>query len=342
MERGYWQSWDIQTGKSLWIANITDYPWGEFWLYDEAAYQDMLYGTGYTGVWAINETNGQVVWQYVDPAIAFETPYNSNITQPAYSVQDIRVADGKIYVTNNEHTPSQPATRGWGMICLNASTGQLLWKIYGANLVASGASDGYLMAGSQYSGFIYSLGKGQTQMTFAGPQTSVTGGQNVVLSGTVMDMSPAQPNTPAVSDASMATWMDYLHFQMPINGYYKNITITGVPISIDAIDPNNNTMHVADIVSDSTGSFAYTWAAPSNAGSYKIMATFMGSDSYGSSFASSTVNVAQGGQVTPTPTSSGGGAPVATTADLVTYMAIGVIILLIAIAIVAVLILRRH
>ncbi len=341
MERGYWQSWDIQTGKVLWTANITDYPWGEFWMYDEAAYQDMLYGTGYTGVWAFNETNGNVVWQYVDPAIAFETPYNSNITQPDYSVQDIRVADGKIYVTNNEHTPSQPATRGWGMICLNATTGEFLWKINGANLVGGAASDGYLMSGSSYSGYLYSMGKGQSKITLTAPQTSVASGQSIVFSGTIMDLSSAQPNTPCVSDDSMATWMDYLHFQMPIDGYYHNITIKGVPISIDAVDPNGNFIHVADITSDSSGSFGYTWAVPSNSGSYQVMATFMGSDSYGSSFASSYVDVAQGGQVTPTPTTSGG-APVATTADLMTYMAIGVIIIVIAIAIVGALVLRRH
>jgi len=86
MERGYWKAWDLQTGKVLWTSEMNDVPWGEFWMYDEAAYQDVIFGVGYTGVWAINETNGAKVWQYVDPSVPFETPYTSaNGTEYSYS-----------------------------------------------------------------------------------------------------------------------------------------------------------------------------------------------------------------------------------------------------------------
>ncbi len=341
MERGYVQARDITNGKILWETELNDYPWGEFWLYDVAAYSDMVIGTGYTGVWAFNETNGDIVWHYADPSVPFETPYNSNITQASYAIQTIRVADGKVYVQNNEHTPTQPATRGWGLICLNVTNGDFMWKLSGANLGPGGASDGYLTASSSYSGYFYVIGKGPTELTMTAPQTALTQGQGVVISGRILDMSAAQPSTPCVSAASMSTWMDYLHHQMPIDGYYHNVTITGVPISIDMVDPNGNFKHVGDTVSDSSGTFGYTWTIPSTSGDYKLMATFMGDDSYGSSFASSFVNVAAGGQATPTPTTTGGGA-VATTADLMTYMAIGVIIILIAIVIVGALLLRRH
>ncbi len=43
--------------------------------------------------------------------------------------------------------------------------------------------------------------------------TTVTSADKVLLQGTVMDMSPGETNTPAVSDASMTTWMDYLFGQ---------------------------------------------------------------------------------------------------------------------------------
>ncbi len=341
MERGYVQARDIQNGNILWETHLDDYPWGEFWLYDVAAYNDIVLGVGYTGVYAFNETNGDIVWHYVDPAVPFETPYNYNATEECYAVQTIRVADGKVYVQNNEHTPTQPATRGWGLICLNVTNGDFMWKLSGANLGPGGASDGYLTASSSYSGYFYVLGKGPTSLTMTAPQTALTQGQGVVISGKVLDMSPAQPGTPCVSADSMSTWMDYLHHQMPIDGYYHNVTITGVPISIDAVDPNGNFNHVTDVMSDSAGNFGYTWTVPSLAGDYQIIATFMGDDSYGSSFSSAFVNVAEGGQPTTTPTDGGGGT-VATTADLMTYMAIGVIIIVIAIAIVGVLILRRH
>ncbi len=342
MERGYVQARDIRTGNILWETHLDDYPWGEFWLYDVAAYEDMVIGVGYTGVYAFNETNGDIVWHYRDPAIPFETPYNYNATEEVYAVQTIRVADGKVYVQNNEHTPTQPATRGWGLICINVTTGEGLWKISGANLGPGGAADGYLTASSSFSGYFYVIGKGKSAMTFNLPQTSVTSGQTVTLSGTILDMSPAQPGTPCVSKESMATWMDYLHHQMPIDGYYHNVTVTGVPISIDVIDPNNNTMHIADIVSDLTGVFAYSWVVPDVAGQYRVMATFMGDDSYGTSFASAFMNVAEGAGASPTPTPTNGGGGVATTADLMTGLAIGVAVIVVAIAIVGALILRRH
>ncbi len=342
MERGYVQARDIRTGEILWETHLDDYPWGEFWLYDVAAYSDMVLGVGYTGVYALNETNGDIVWHYVDPAIPFETPYNFNATEEVYAIQTIRIADGKVYVQNNEHTPTQPATRGWGLICINVTTGEGLWKISGANLGPGGAADGYLTASSSFSGYFYVIGKGKTAMTFNAPQTSVASGQSVILSGTILDMSPAQPGTPCVSKESMGTWMDYLHHQMPIDGYYHNVTVTGVPISIDVIDPNGNTQHVADITSDLTGAFGYSWTVPSNAGQYRVMATFMGDDSYGSAFVSSFVNVAQGSAASPTPTATGGGGGVATTTDLMTGLAIGVVVIVVAIAIVGALILRRH
>jgi hypothetical protein len=341
MERGYVQARDIQNGDILWETEIGDYPWGEFWLYDVAAYSDMVLGVGYTGVWAINETNGDIVWHYADPAVPFETPYNSNFTEEVYAVQTIRVADGKVYVQNNEHTPTQPATRGWGLICLNVTNGDFMWKISGANLGPGGASQGYLTASSSYSGYFYVLGKGKTALTLNAPQTALTPGQGVVVAGTILDMSPAQPGTACVSSDSMSTWMDYLHHQMPMDGYYHNVTITGVPISIDAVDPNGNFVHVADVTSDSSGAFGYTWIVPSMAGDYKIIATFMGDDSYGSSYSTVFVNVAEGGKPTPTPTPTGGGT-VATTADLMTYFIIGIVVILIAIGIIGALVLRRH
>ena len=142
-------------------------------------------------------------------------------------------------------------------------------------------------------------------------QTAITIGQSVLVTGTVLDQSPAQPGTPAVSKESMSTWMDYLHMQMPIAGYYKNVTVTGVPVSIDAVDPNGNNVHIADISSDMSGTFGYTWT-PSIAGQYKITATFMGDDSYSSSWAQTYAAVVNAPATTPTPVVTPTPTPVAT------------------------------
>ena len=226
MERGYWKAWDLATGKVLWESHMNDVPWGEFWMYDEAAYQDMVLGVGYTGVWALNETNGDIVWHFVDQSVPFETPYTSaNGTMSSYSVQTIRIADGKVYVVNTEHTPSYPTTRGWGLMCLNVTTGEEMWKLMGSNLSPGPAADGYLVAASSYDGYMYVLGKGPSKTTVTAPDIAVAKGTGVLIKGSVLDMSPAQPGTPAVADESMATWMDYLQLQMPMDGIYHNETI---------------------------------------------------------------------------------------------------------------------
>jgi len=346
MERGYVEARNINTGAVVWKVDIPDYPWGEFWMYDEAAYQDLVFGVGYVGVIAINQTSGTLAWQYADPAVPFETPYTSESlgNGTTYSVQNIRVlgsgTDAICYVQNSEHTPSQPATRGWGLNAINATNGQFLWKISGTALGAGPASSGYLFASSSYDGTTVVMGKGLSSTTVSAPQTAITAGTAAIISGTVMDQSPAQLNTPAISDASMSTWMDYLHFQMPIGGIYNNITVTGVPVSIDATDPNGNYVHIADVTSDMSGTFGYTWT-PTSTGDYKITATFMGSESYGSSYAQTYAHVASASAAssTPAPTTN---TNTATTGDLMTYIAVAIIAIIIAIAVATVLILRKH
>jgi hypothetical protein len=333
MERGYLQAWNLHTGAELWKCEIDDYPWGEFWMYDEAAYNDLIFATGYTGVWAINETTGKVAWHYADPAIPFETPYTSNMSS-TYTVQEIRVIGGLLYVSNNEHTPSQPAQRGWGMICLDAMTGEFQWKLSGARLQAGASADGYLTTQSNYDGTMYVLGKSKSSTTISAPQTAIAKGGSVVITGSVLDQAPASAGTPCVSDESMSTWMDYLHFQMPIDGIYHNITITGVPVSIDAVDPNGNFVHIADVTSSMSGSYSYVWE-PEMVGKYTITATFMGSNAYGSSYAETAVGVVEA-PVTSTPEST-----TVTMPPFELYIA-GSTIAIIAVILLAVLLLRKR
>jgi outer membrane protein assembly factor BamB len=296
-EQGYWKAYDLRTGHEVWSTHLDDYPWAEFSLYTTAGYNGMLYYIGYTGVWAIDEETGDILWHYVDPAVPFETPYSSNGTA-CYSVQAIKVIDGKLYVQDNEHTPSQPATRGWGMFCLNATTGEKLWKISGTNLSPGAAAEGYLVATSSYDGYLYVLGKGKSKTTVEAPLTVVPKGQGVVIKGMVLDMSPAQPETPCVSADSMSTWMDYLHMQLPIDGIRHNETIMGVPVSLTAISSDGSSIDIGTVTTDGYyGTFSKSWTPP-NEGDYKIIASFAGDDSYGSSGASTAVSV---GPATPTP-----------------------------------------
>ncbi len=126
--------------------------------------------------------------------------------------------------------------------------------------------------------------------------------------------------------------------QEPINGITGNVTVTGVPVSIDAFDPNGNNVHVATVSSDASGTFSYTWA-PTIPGDYKITATFAGSNSYGSSSAVTHANVVNAVSAT-TP-------PIQQATQDYTMTIIGstiaiAIVVVIAVAIATVLILRKR
>jgi hypothetical protein len=200
-------------------------------------------------------------------------------------------------------------------------------------------ADGYLTASNAYDGYTYTFGKGQSATTVSAPQTQIAVGQNAIISGTVLDQSPAQTGKACVSDASMTTYMEYLHMQMPIGGLYNNITITGVPVSIDAIDPNGNSVHLGSTTSDVSGTYALTWT-PTIPGNYQITATFGGTNSYDSSWAETHANVVNA-QTSTAPTNTQTSLGLTTTDSLAMYLVVGVIAIIIAIAIVGVLLLKR-
>jgi hypothetical protein len=294
MRKGYYNIHNALTGELMYKTETGDYPWDEpgFSAYTQASAYGLIYRLGYGGVYAYDWETGKEVWKY--SAIAFspyETPYVNENGTTVYSFNGANfVADGKIYVQNTEHTPTQPITRGWGLHCLNATTGELLWKIIGS-MRPSAAADGYLAASDSYDGYLYVFGKGKSATTVTAPDTAVPKGTALVIKGTVLDLSPAQPNTPCVSKDSMTTQMQYLHKQQPIDGLWHNETITGVPVSLTAIGSDGTYIDLGTATTDGYhGTFSKTWTPPSE-GDYQIIASFAGDGSYGSSSASTAISV---------------------------------------------------
>jgi hypothetical protein len=240
-----------------------------------------------------------------------------------------QIADGKVYVGNGEHSPTTPIARGWRLFCINASDGAGLWNITGG--MTSGAiADGYLTADNRYDGYMYVFGKGKSATTITASQGAITEGESILLTGTILDQSPGQLNTPCVSEESMTEWMEYIHMQHEVPS-----DVVGVSVSLDAIDPNGNAIHIGNVVSDMSGSFKKLWT-PDIAGEYTITATFMGSNSYGSSWAETAVGVVQA-QATSTPQ------PSAETAEapIELYFAVSTIAIIVAVAIVGLMLRKR-
>jgi hypothetical protein len=73
-------------------------------------------------------------------------------------------------------------------------------------------------------------------------------------------------------------------------------------VTIDAVDPNNNFIHIGTATSDSSGLFSYAWKTPNVPGKYTIITTFAGSKSYYASYAQTAMVVQEAPPATPTPT----------------------------------------
>ncbi len=342
LQDGTWVAYDLYTGALAWKSEKMAYPWAStsFAAYASQSAYGMLFLPTYDGVYAFNWTNGKIVWTYRAPTYAaFETPYIENGTGEYSFEGSAKIADGKMYIYNTEHTPTYPLARGWGIHCINITTGEGIWTLDNP-MTPGGIADGYLTASNGWDGTMYVLGKGLSATTVTAPNVVIPKGSGVVIQGTVLDQSPAQTNTPCVSKDSMQTQMQYLHLQQPIAGIWDNLTITGVPVTLQAIDSSNKVIEIGTTTTNGYyGTFGFTWTPPSE-GQYTILAAFAGDDSYGSSGAATTVSVSAA-TPTPTPVATAGPINAATPTDLMNYIVAGVIAIIIAIAIVGIVIVRK-
>ncbi len=307
----------------------------------ESAY-GLIYSRDYDGVHAINWTNGKIEWTFnAKTPYQYETPYEGNYAFHGAG----QVADGKLYTFSVEHSPSQPITRGDRFYCLNATTGEQIWSVTlgqnapGSRVFQGSLADGYLAHTDEYNGYMLVFGKGKSATTIEAPLIAVQPGQSMVIKGTVLDQSPAQPGTPCVSKDSMTTQMEYLHMQSPIDGVGHNASVKGVTISLDALDPNGNNIHIADVTTDGySGAYGYTWK-PQTIGQYTISATFKGDDSYGSSFATTFASLTE--EASPTATTTTVINFEEANSNITSTVIAAAIAIIIAIAIVGILTLRK-
>jgi hypothetical protein len=153
----------------------------------------------------------------------------------------------------------------------------------------SAAANGYLIGSSVYDGNMYCVGKGQTSTTVTIQNNVITNHATTLITGNILDQSPAQAGTPAVADASMSEWMDYLHMQ---NATLLNNPPNpeGIPVTLTATDPNGNTITIGTTPTDSEGNYAINFV-PESTGMYTIQATFDGTNAYYSSHSDTHLSV---------------------------------------------------
>ncbi len=345
---GQIKAFDLLTGAEVWSKDLP-YPWGTFSDYSPTTAYGHLYWCTYSGdVFCINPADGSTIWKYNSGNAGMETPY---ATWPFW--QGCTIAEGKVYASTTEHSPTQPHMRGTRLYCLDANNGNLIWSLSGsmANLAVA---NGYLVGVNEMDANIYCFAKGQTETSVTAAPDVVTKGSSVVIKGTVMDMSPAQPNTPAMSDQDMDAWMDYLHMQVPLPTgtttypYYANGTPTsfagkGVDVLLIATDSTGASTTIGTATSDALGFYSIMWTPPST-GAYKIVASFAGTNSYFASAAETAIGVSAApsaspsGSITPSPSGSISASPSPTSApppeqqpSVDIYIAIAAVIIIIVI-----------
>jgi hypothetical protein len=301
--RGYYLAYNLATGNLAWKGEQMDYPWAAagFGAYSAMSGYGMIFRESMDGIYAYSWEDGSIVWKYEAPAKSvYETPYtssNNGTVMPFYSFGvGGQIADGKFYTWNYEHTESWPVTRGWSLHAIDVFTGEGVWNILGC-MTPTAIADGYLVATNSYDGYAYCFGKGQSQTTVTAPDVAIPKGTAMTIKGKVLDLSPAQPGTPCVSSDSMDTQMEYLHMQMPIGGLWGDEIIEGVPVALTAIGEDGSYVDIGTVTTDGySGAFGIAWT-PTEEGTYKIVASFEGDVSYGSS--SDTTFVTVGPAPTP-------------------------------------------
>jgi hypothetical protein len=288
-------AYDLTTGQQLWESD----PESQLNYYgmSDNVYDGKLLSYGYAGTLiAYDIRTGQELWRYEASNVGFESPYGN------YPIGIVFIADGKIYLTSSEHSPTQPLWRGPNLRCIDAETGEELWKalFWGAGMGSgSGAAiaDGYIVGLNFYDNQIYCFGKGPSQTTVTAAPKITAWGDSILLEGTVLDIAAGTkqqeqagrfPNgVPAVSDASQEGWMEYVYMQQPCPAY-----VEGVEVKLETLDPNNNFYEVGRATSDASGFYSLDWEPPVP-GKYTIYATFEGTKSYYRSFSETAILVSE-------------------------------------------------
>jgi len=228
---------------------------------------DMLFIPSWDGyLYAVNASTGDLIYEFQTNAYAAQTGPT--------------IANGKLYL-GSVGGGSYYSGQGYPnatLYCLDALTGQPIWDYLGSDTWRGNyfsITDGILYATS-VDGFIYAFGVGPTKTSLSIVSSNKVTGSKALITGSVLDLSPASPNAPVV----------------------------GAQVSLSFATMSGTSTDIASVTTASDGTFSYEWTLP-DSGFYNLMAEWDGDESYGSSFEQSyleVVDASQGSQPTPEPT----------------------------------------
>ena len=279
--------YSTSTGAQLWTKTLPNVnPYNSIGCYEDVAANGILYEYGFGGdVFAIEMATGNILWQtntnklHGDAGV--DTPYG---VWPLWSFELASIADGVLFIPEG-HEYSPPLFHHANQLAINITNGELVWKILAFDVTNPAAiAYGVMTTLNAYDNQIYAYSKGPSKLTVEAPMSSFELGKSVVIRGSITDISAGTqqqavaanfPNgVPAVSDQSMSPWMEYVYMQQS-----KPTDTKGVIVTLDVIDSNGNHRNIGTTTSDASGMFSYTWT-PDIEGTYTVIATFTGSESY--------------------------------------------------------------
>ena len=338
--------YSLADGSHLWgpTASTNDYTY--FRDTTMIAYGKVYYA-GYGGILYCYDINdGNLLWTYGNGGEGNSTFSGLETAWGTYPVFVDVIADGKLYLATTEHSPDSPYYKDARYRCVNATTGEEIWTLMGWGTGMDAAcdvlADGFFVFLNCYDMQIYCVGKGPSDTTVSIQNDVMTHGNKVLVKGTVIDTAAGTKQAeqaarfphgvPAVSDANMTPWMEYVYMQKP-----RPIDVTGVEVILTVLDPNNNQYEVGRTTTDADGMFkcAFTPEVP---GEYTVIATFAGGESYWPSHATTALLVEEAPAATPEPTPT----PAPMTDMYVTGFGTGMIIAIVVVGLLLFMLLRKR
>jgi len=323
-------------------------------------YMGHLYQHGWGGlIYCYDTKTGNLLWTYGNGGVGNST--NSGLDTPwgYYPTFVFAFADGKVYLYSTEHSPNTPPYKGEKVRCIDANTGEEVWTLTGWSCSGFFIADGYGTYLNTYDNQIYAVGKGPSETTVSAAPGI---GNIVTIQGTVSDVSAGAKKlvqtgefnvVPAISDASMGKWMEYIYMQKPMP-----TNATGVPVTLYISDATGvvDTLHAT---TDLSGHYITSWVPPTT-GTYSVTAVFEGTNGYYTSSAANGIavgalptaaptNPPTATPTTPAPTTAAPTTAAPTTTapepkggiDTYVYVSVAAVIVIIAIAAIAIFLRRR-